>query len=679
LDPAAAAGLEACTEAQVGLGNMEDPKCPPASKVGTVEVTTPLLPHTLSGSVYLATQDSNPFHSTVAAYIVIRDTATGVLVKIPGKIEVDESGTVRGVFDEAPQLPFSELKLRFFGGTRGDVMTPQACGRYGISGVFTPWSGLSAAVVEAEFTIAASCGSSFAPSFAAGTASPRAGAYSPFELEFGREDREQELEGLTITLPGGLAAKLAGVAECSDSELAIAANSPGRSEQAHPSCPGASAVGSVHVQAGPGPTPLNVTGTVYLTGPYRGAPYGLAAVVPAIAGPFDFGTVVVRQALNIDANDAHVTVVSDPFPYVLHVKGADGTTAGFPLRLRRISAKVDRPDFIINPTSCAEKEIEGVGTSVTGVKAPLKTRFQASDCALLKFKPVFKASTSGKTSRANGASLSVKLSYPKASFGTQANIRSVKVDLPRQLPSRLPTLQKACPHQTFEANPAACSGASKVGFAKAITPLLPVQLEGPAYFVSYGGAKFPELVIVLQGYGVTLDLHGETFIDEHTKVTSSTFKTVPDAPVGSFELNLPEGQFSALAANTNLCGVRGGLKMPTQFAAQNGAEVKQSTPIAVTGCAPAIHVLRHSVHGGVATLTVSVPAAGHLHASGAGLTSASKRVGKAGTSTISVALSAAQRRLLAGHPGRRVKARVKLVFAPAHGKPLRTSVTVLIG
>jgi hypothetical protein len=207
--------------------------------------------------------------------------------------------------------------------------------------------------------------------------------------------------------------------------------------------------------------------------------------------------------------------------------------------------------------------------------------FQVTNCATLAFKPGFKVSTAGKTSRANGASLSVRLTYPKAPFGSQANIKSVKVDLPKQLPSRLTTLQKACTAVQFEANPAGCPAASIVGRAKAITPLIPVPLEGPAYFVSHGGAKFPELIVVLQGYGVTIDLHGETFISK-AGITSSTFATVPDAPVGSFELTLPQGPFSALAANGNLCKAK--LRMPTAFTAQNGVTIKQSTPITARGC-----------------------------------------------------------------------------------------------
>ena len=207
--------------------------------------------------------------------------------------------------------------------------------------------------------------------------------------------------------------------------------------------------------------------------------------------------------------------------------------------------------------------------------------FQVTDCASLTFKPSFKVSTSGKTSRKEGASLKAKLTYPKTAQGTQANIRSVKVDLPKQLPSRLTTLQKACIDKTFETNPASCPTTSRVGTATAITPILPVPLTGPAYFVSHGGAKFPELIIVLQGYGITVDLQSATFINK-AGITSSTFKTVPDQPVTSFELTLPQGKYSALAANGNLCKSK--LVMPTAFTAQNGAVIHQNTPITVTHC-----------------------------------------------------------------------------------------------
>jgi len=252
-------------------------------------------------------------------------------------------------------------------------------------------------------------------------------------------------------------------------------------------------------------------------------------------------------------------------------------------------ASIDRPDFTLNPTSCQRMTfsatVDGSGANYTNpadqVPVTINDPFQAADCQNLQFKPTFKVSTSGKTSRANGASLTVKLSYPKTPQGTQANIRSVKVDLPKQLPSRLITLQKACIARTFNVNPAACPPASRVGEATATTPILPVPLTGPAYFVSNGATKFPELIIVLQGYGITIDLHGETYINKKG-ITSSTFRSIPDQPVNTFQLTLPQGKYSALAANGNLCKTK--LAMPTAFTAQNGTTIHQTTQITVTNC-----------------------------------------------------------------------------------------------
>jgi hypothetical protein len=306
-------------------------------------------------------------------------------------------------------------------------------------------------------------------------------------------------------------------------------------------------------------------------------------VVPAIAGPFHLGNVVVRQSLRIDPTTAQVTDVSDPLPMFLHPTGNNGEAAGIPIRLRRVDVDIDRPGFMFNPTNCATMPIDGILSSANGTNVPVSSHFQVTNCATLAFKPTFKVSTSGKTSRQDGASLHVKLTYPNAPSGSQANIAKVKVDLPKQLPSNLKTLQKACLAATFAANPAACPAESRVGEAKATTSLLPVALYGPAYFVSYGDAKFPELVIVLSGDGVTVDLHGETYINPKTNVTSSTFKTVPDVPVGSFELTLPQGKYAALAApGGKLCQTK--LTMPTVFVAQNAATIKQTTPIVVTGC-----------------------------------------------------------------------------------------------
>ncbi|HEX3692801.1 MAG TPA: hypothetical protein VHU13_05600, partial [Solirubrobacteraceae bacterium] len=319
-------------------------------------------------------------------------------------------------------------------------------------------------------------------------------------------------------------------------------------------------------------------------GPFRGAPFSLVSVTSAVVGPFDLGTVVLRFGLNIDPYTAQVSVTpngSEQIPTIIK---------GIVTHVRDIRVYLNRPHFTLNPTTCAPLAISSTLTSPTGGERTISSRFQAANCANLAFKPSFRVSTSGKTSRKTGASLNVKLSFPTTA---NANISKVKVELPKQLPSRLTTLQKACTAKQFDANPATCPAASKVGYAKAITPLIPVPLEGPAYFVSHGGESFPNLIIVLQGYGVTIDLVGDTFINEKTNVTSSTFKTVPDQPVGSFELTLPQGPNSALAAVGSLCSLK--LKMPTSFTAQNGASFKQTTAISTTGC-PKAHKAKKSKH-----------------------------------------------------------------------------------
>jgi hypothetical protein len=576
VSPSAANGLEACSEAQIGLHSEAKAECPNGSKIGTVEITSPLISDHLTGGVYVARQGENPFHSLLAMYIAAE--ADGARVKLAGHIVADPvTGQLTTTFTETPQIPFNDFKLNLFGGRHGALATPNACGAPNTNVSLAPWDGLAPTRFELPFTTSTGCVSGFTPAFEAGTVSAQAGAYAPFTLSFSRGDSEENFAGATVTLPPGLIGKIAGVAQCSDAQLAAAAAKSGVAEQASPSCPAASLIGTVQTTAGPGPSPVSVSGKAYLTGPYKGGPYGIAVVVPAVAGPYDLGTVVIRQSLRIDPGDAHVTDTSDPFPTILQ---------GVPLRIKSVNVTLDRPGFTFNPTSCEAKTINATLESTGGAKAGVSSHFQATNCATLKFAPKFTASTAGKASKANGASLDVKVGYPTGPEGTYANIKAVKVDLPKQLPSRLTTLQKACLAATFEANPASCPKASNVGTATATTPVLNVPLTGPAYIVSHGGEAFPDLEIVLQGENVTLILVGNTQIKNG--ITSSTFKTVPDAPVSSFELKLPTGPFSILGANVpqskkyNLCGQT--LPMPTLITAQNGAVIKQTTKIAITGC-----------------------------------------------------------------------------------------------
>jgi hypothetical protein len=573
LSPSAANGLEACTEAQVGLGTEQPVECPKASKLGEVSLVTPALTGELKGFLYLGT--TSPGLITKPPYTVYLTLAGhGVLVKIKGSANPDPvTGQITTTFDENPELPFSELKLQLNGGSRATVANPSVCGSYFAESDLTPWSSpfiADALASSAPFQVTGCSGPRFAPSFVAGATSNQAGGYSPLSVTFGREDADEDLGGLTVTTPPGLSGNLSKVPLC------------GEPHAAEGTCPVASQIGELTAGAGPGPEPFFIkSGKVFLTGPYEGAPFGLSIDVPERAGPFDFGTgpcdcEVVRAMVKVDPHTAQLTVSNGALPTMKD---------GIPFQVKSVNVNINRPEFVFNPTSCDPMSVTGTLSSTQGMTAQASSHFQATNCAALAFKPKFKVSTSGRTSRANGASLTAQLTYPKTPLGTQVNIRKVKVELPKQLPSRLKTLQKACTAATFEANPANCPAASVVGHAKAVTPILPVPLIGPAYFVSHGGEAFPSLVVVLQGYGVTVDLVGSTFISKHG-ITSSTFKTVPDVPVGSFELTLPEGLHSALAAPHNLCKA-GKLVMPTEFIAQDNAAIYENTQIAVTGCGKA--------------------------------------------------------------------------------------------
>jgi hypothetical protein len=367
-------------------------------------------------------------------------------------------------------------------------------------------------------------------------------------------------------MPPGLLGTLASVKLCPEAQADAG------------TCGSESLIGHTIVSVGVGGDPYTVTGgQVFITEGYEGAPYGLSIVNPAKAGPFDLGKVVVRAKIAVDPTTAVLTITTDTSgPYAIpHILD------GIPLQIQHVNVSIDREGFTFNPTDCGRLEIVGSLQSDQEAVSAISVPFQVTNCAALAFKPKLTAKTAGKTSRAKGASLAVRLTYPAGPF--DANIARVKVDLPKQLPSRLTTLQKACPAATFQANPAACPAASIVGHAVARTPVLPVPLTGPAYFVSHGGEAFPDLVIVLQGYGTTVHLVGTTFIDK-AGITSSTFKTIPDVPVGTFELTLPQGKYSALASNGNLCATSK-LVMPTSFVAQNGTVIHTSTPITPTGCA----------------------------------------------------------------------------------------------
>jgi hypothetical protein len=594
LNPAAADGLQACTETQIGFGgfdelyplgypgdktalftpDLDNPFCPEASKVGTVKIKTPLLPNALEGAVYLASQEQNPFGSLVAMYIVAEDPVSGTVIKLPGEVNLNPvTGGIVATFDNTPQAAFEDAELHFFGGDRAPLATPDRCGTYTTEASFTPWSGNLPSKSDSSFEVVSGPNGEpcpnpvpFSPSLTAGTTSIQAGGFSPFTMTMSRPDGSQNLQAIKLKMPPGLLGTLATVKLCPEAQANVG------------TCGPASLIGHTIVSVGVGGDPFSVKGgEVFITEGYEGAPYGLSIVNPAKAGPFDLGKVVVRAKIEVDQLTAELTITTDDTgPYKIPT-----ILDGIPLQIQHVEVSIDRPDFTFNPTNCSPLSIGGDLESSEGSSAAVKVPFQITNCAVLAFKPKLTAKTAGKTSRKIGASLQVKLTYPAGPY--DANIARVKVDLPKQLPSRLTTLQKACPAATFEANPAACPSESIVGHATATTPVMPVPLTGPAYFVSHAGEEFPSLIIVLQGYGATVHLVGTTFINNKTNITSSTFKSVPDVPVGTFELTLPQGPYSALAATTNLCTSK--LAMPTAFVGQNGVEIHTSTPITPTGCA----------------------------------------------------------------------------------------------
>jgi hypothetical protein len=585
INPGQAAGLQACqaSQARVGDGVDDPPVCPLASKIGVVEIETPLLPHSLKGNVFILQSNPPNLEMLVAA------SGEGVNLKLVGNVHLDEAtGRLTSTFSGTPELPFTNFMLSFSGGAQAALDTPTQCGTYSSSADFSPWSSpfLADFLTGSSFQVTSGpnggpCPASpmpFAPSLTAGSTTDQAGAFTNFSLLLQRGDGQQRIERLQFREPAGLAGMISNVPLCAEPQASQGA------------CPDSSKIGHAAVASGPGPYPLTIPqpghpeSPIYLTGPYQGAPFGLSILTHVIAGPFNLGDIVTRAKIEIDRTTAQITVTTDPLPQIV---------AGVPTDLRLIDSVIDRPNFLFNPTNCSPQEFTGTawgtpppGAGGPGATAAVSSHFGIGSCRELGFHPNFSVFTSARTSKAQGASLTAKLSYPKAPQGTQAEISKVKVELPLQLPSQLKTLQKACIDKVFEANPAACPPESIIGHAVVHTQLLPVPLTGPAYFVSHGGEAFPSLTMVLQGYGVKIELVGATLI--RNGITSTTFKTVPDVPFEDFELTLPQGKYAALAANLpakangNLCGQK--LVMPIEMIAQNGLETHQNTPITVTGC-----------------------------------------------------------------------------------------------
>ncbi len=606
LNPSAAHELQTCSPAQIAIGEARPVACPSGSRVGTVTIETDLPPHSLTGNVFLGDPSGAPIAGPPFTIYIEAESIYDVSVRLQGQVSSNPTtGRLEATFTENPPLPFSDLILEFKGGPRAPLANPLACETGHIESLFTPYTGASPAPSSEPFA-ATGCPSPlpFALSQTATVSNPNAGAHTNLTFNLVRADGQQYLSHVQTTLPEGLLADIPTVPLCPEPEAGLG------------TCPSPSQIGTATATVGSGSEPYSFTGPVYLTGsspPGRdanpsGAPYGLSIPVPAAAGPFDLGfgpcdCVLTRASISVDPHTARVSVAAN-LPTIV---------AGVPLRLRTLSVSVEKPNFMFEPTGCDPRAYDTTLTSTAGSTQSLSTPFQATNCAALPFKPSFKLSTNAHTSKLGGASLTATLTQRPH----EADLRSVVVQLPKQLPSRLTTLQKACPQAVFAANPVDCRPlGSEVGTATVTTPVLPgtppgreANLSGSAYLVSHGGSAFPDLDLVLEGDNVTIELTGNTQIKNG--VTSSTFAAIPDAPISSFTLDLPVGPHSALTATANLCAGRssiGKLIAPTTIVGQNGAKLQQATRVSVAGCpaparCPVAHKpsrphRRHARHGG---------------------------------------------------------------------------------
>jgi hypothetical protein len=591
LNPSAANGLAACTDAQFGKGTTHPVECPAASQIGTVAVQTPPLPpDSLAGNVYLGQQLSRDPTSgqEYRVFVDVESARFGISARLIGNTKADpQTGQLTTTFADNPQVPFSAFTLDFNDGPRAPLTSPPTCGPHVTTSSMIPWSTAQGSIPpgeeggpntegpaepEDEFTLEKAPGGGdcpetlasrpFAPSFGAHTANPQGGAYSPLTIEVARSDGNQELKGVDVQLPPGLTAKLAGVRYCPEETIAAAAANSGAAEAASPSCPASSLVGSATVSTGTGPEPFSLTGKAFLAGPYHGAPLSLAVVTPATAGPFDLGAVVVRVALFVNPATAQVEAVSDPIPHVF---------GGALVDVRSVKVTTDREGFQLNPTNCSpmavNANLHGGGANPLDPAAftsfPSSAPFQVQECDKLGFKPKLYMRVFGGTRRAKSPKLRATLIARKG----DANIGRSAVTLPHPMFLRQSSLAKVCTRVQFAAHE--CPASSIYGFATAETPLLDAPLKGPVYLRSSDNL-LPDVVAALRGQ-VEIDLDGR--IDQVKGRMRTTFDVVPDVPVSKFSLTVRGGKRGLLENSTNLCARK--YKVIAKFTAQNGKKANQ--------------------------------------------------------------------------------------------------------
>ena len=601
-NPALAEGLEVCTKAQL---DAETPfsapgaGCPNAAKIGSAEVESPLIDEMLKGALYASKPyDNYTGDSLLGLYLVIKNPTLGIVVKQPLRVEPDpETGQLTTYSEDMPQLPFSHFRLHFREGARSPLTTPPSCGSHSVEATLYPYSGGPPLTTSSAFEIVSGPDNKpcpkgglppLRPQLSAGTVNNRAGAFSPFNVRLQRSDSEQEITHFSIKLPPGVAGKLAGIPYCSDAQIARAASRTGphggAEEEADPSCPAASQVGRTLAGAGVGPSPVFAPGKIYLAGPYKGRPLSMVSVTSGVVGPFDIGTVVVRLAIDVNPETGEVfldSTGSDPIPHIVK---------GIVLHVREIRAYTDRPEFTYNPTSC-----EATSTSATVLGAGLDfvseaddnpfvstSRFQAADCAALRFAPKLSFKLKGSTKRAGNPSLRAHVEM--TGFG-EAAIRSAQVTLPKSAFLDQSHIGTVCTRVQFKEGAVPgerCPAASVYGTVTARTPILSEPLSGPIFLRSNGGERsLPDLVAALHGSQIDVSLVG--FIDQGDNGgIRNTFAFVPDAPVTSADFTFFGGKKGLIDNSRNLC--KSTNKVRVQLKAHSGKQLAYQTPLVPTGC-----------------------------------------------------------------------------------------------
>lgn len=639
ISPPSGNGLDACSDAQLDLRGDSDPACPDASKIGSLKIETPVLDEPVTGTAFLGTQLSKDPASGEMYRLFLVAKSRGVLIKLKGAVKADpKTGQLTTVFENNPQLPFSRMELTLDDGDRASLSLPKACGAYTSTAKITSYAGHSRDL-SSSFLIDEGCPDGrFAPSLTAGTSNPLAGAFSPFSMTVSRSDADQDLSRLNLELPSGLLAALGSVPLCGEAEANVG------------TCSAASRIGATNVLVGSGGQPLPLSGQVFVTGPYKGAPFGLSVVVPAKVGPFDLGDVVVRGQLQVDANNAKATAVTDAFPTIV---------GGVPVRLRQVNVSLDRPGFTFNATSCAQQTVRGAFWSTAGASSVVGTPYQAQGCDQLKLQPRLSLQWTGRSQMKKGKHPGLKAQL--GDLSGQANLKKVKVTLPLTAALDPKNAKALCePPQAAARN---CPADSIIGQASASTPALHTGREI---------GTLPKLWIPLSGEGVTVDLWANSDVDSKKRLVS-TFANVPDVPVRDFQLELNGGSNGILKATNDVCSAS---KTTTiEYAGHNGGTTLQRIAMTAPDCGRQIVGAANSKNRTVGVRVAGI-GPGTLTITGSGIGKATRKVVRSDTALIRASLTKNGRRHL--RSGKALRTRLSVRFTPAKGKSSTVRKTVTI-